>query len=364
MISPAPGCVKRIFIGLPCRMVAVVLFLGMFQPGCDPSHAQDSDSYSLPNVSSLSPATPATVLPSTYYGRKRNLTYDPFRRSATGRILNEELEDSLTGSSSNSRIDTAAEDSSIYLGLPERRESRPPAPSLSMTQPGAPISLDPMGWNGLMPLAPGSQLLPVPSIKTGGQTPALQAPAPILPSQSDLQSRTLSTKTKGSQAEKLDPSRLSETSSTVLKSRGENLTDEAGHSTPQAKTTRKKKLKKGDKEEPVEEPSALLMQPVEPVASRAAGEKLRSQSLSSSAGVSNLSTGKSGSAAQFTSPFGGTIAKPPQLPSRRFHGGNPGEARRPDYTYQFQGPRRYSVGETEYGSGTSYESLPYYRRKR
>lgn len=366
------------------RYVFLAFMLGITLSAQDPLPAQDrgqnpDESRSLQNdptaqqldalyqlgFPSLTPATPTTVLPSTYYGRKRNLTYDPFRRSPTGRILNDEIEGALPETSRDNPGTSYSRNPSIEINLPERRETNQPTPSLSMTQPGASISLDPMGWNGLMPLAPGTQLLPVPSTKTGGLSPALKAPAPILPSQSDLQSKTLSTTSRRMSPERSDSTRLPQTGSSILKSRGDDPQDPGNLTDQPIRTTKKKKLKKGDNEEKaMEADPSLLLQPISPSTSQAPATRLKSQSLSSSGGMSNLSNGASRITPEFTSPFGGAALQPPQPPSRRFHGGNPGEARRPDYTYQYQGPRRYSHGESEYGRGSTYQSLPYYRRYR
>lgn len=38
------------------------------------------------------------------------------------------------------------------------------------------------------------------------------------------------------------------------------------------------------------------------------------------------------------------------------------DPRNPGYSYQYRGPRLYSIGESEYPTGSRYESLPYYRR--
>jgi hypothetical protein len=46
----------------------------------------------------------------------------------------------------------------------------------------------------------------------------------------------------------------------------------------------------------------------------------------------------------------------------RFHTRTPGDAAQRDYSYQYQGPRRYSQGDLEYGNQSSYQGLPYYRR--
>jgi hypothetical protein len=95
-----------------------------------------------------------------------------------------------------------------------------------------------------------------------------------------------------------------------------------------------------------------------------ASGRLSSQSLSSfGQSLPSQSTGRSQNLASVGR---GAVAQPAvEKPlSKRFHGGNPGEPARPDYTYQYQGPRRYSVGESEYGTGSGYEALPYYRRRR
>lgn len=38
------------------------------------------------------------------------------------------------------------------------------------------------------------------------------------------------------------------------------------------------------------------------------------------------------------------------------------DPRNPGYSYQYRGPRLYSIGESEYPTGQRYDSLPYYRR--
>ncbi len=73
-----------------------------------------------------------------------------------------------------------------------------------------------------------------------------------------------------------------------------------------------------------------------------------------------------------TSQFGSGVA-PNSVPFERSTVRNPGvysgyQAPRvgtganPNYSYQYRGPRLYSIGETEYETGSSYDSLPYYRR--
>jgi len=71
-----------------------------------------------------------------------------------------------------------------------------------------------------------------------------------------------------------------------------------------------------------------------------------------------------------TSQFGPGV-NPQMVPFERTSVKNPGmysSFQRPrtggqsDSTYQYRGPRLYSIGESEYDSGTDYNSLPYYRR--
>lgn len=94
---------------------------------------------------------------------------------------------------------------------------------------------------------------------------------------------------------------------------------------------------------------------------RSSPGQVPSTRLGSQGGLSSLQSGRSGGQKPEVGPE--MLTEPKSVP-KRFHTYTPGDARQPDYSYQFQGPRRYSVGEFEYGNERSYQSLPYYRRNR
>ena len=88
---------------------------------------------------------------------------------------------------------------------------------------------------------------------------------------------------------------------------------------------------------------------------------LSSQQLRSRATGSSLAPGQGEDTGSL-----GSIGKRPANQTRmgpQYYRTITGDVRQPDYTYRFQGPRRYSIGEREYGNQPSYQGLPYYRRR-
>ncbi len=207
-----------------------------------------------------------------------------------------------------------------------------------------------MGWNGLSPIAPGQSLIPVP-VSTSRRTFINHGltPMKMLSNQNLLESQSFSSIPS---EETNDPDQITSSKLASQVKKGD----------------KKASQKTGSKEKKTTMGSGGVNDLIIPLQSRGGGEntvsgRLRSQSLSSSGGALS-SQSSSGATALRSSGLSGAAPRVPTLPSKRFHGGTPGEPRRPDYTYQYQGTRRYSVGETEYGTGSTYQSLPYYRRKR
>jgi hypothetical protein len=91
------------------------------------------------------------------------------------------------------------------------------------------------------------------------------------------------------------------------------------------------------------------------IGSGLSSQQLRSQSLGGTA------SGGSGALAPY-----GTLEKDPAgIPPRtgpQYHRNTSGDVRQPDYSYRYEGFRRYSIGEREYGNQPIYQGQPYYRR--
>ncbi len=238
----------------------------------------------------------------------------------------------------------------IFSHLPERRAHAAQAAMSILSSSSTAWEGSAMGWNGLSPVAPGQSVLQVPKLP-GGST-ALPQAISLKESQQLSSQRLMNSQDLGS-IPREDVTNPSQPTSSKLSSLGKEKAVQTTKSKGQYLTTG---------------PTGEGIGPLIPSQSRrtfgnTVSSRLESQNLSSLAGVvstqpkSNRSSGPSGLSK-------GIAATVPTLPSKRFHGGTPGDAQRPDYTYQYQGTRRYSQGEKEYGTGNTYESLPYYRRKR
>lgn len=293
-------------------------------------------------------ATTTTVLPPSLSSKR-----SPGKAMSGGRV------EDVTGTGSRLRREweqglwsfgSADKDPDLETRLPARREEAQGGGLLPLSPNGG---LQTLGWNGLSPIAPGQSLIQVPA-----NTPSLETLKDLspprkssIPEESRLGSRDLGSSLRRDEArDSSQPASSRLASQRTLESRKGKILPMPGTTPPPSGVGKGTGLGR---------PSMNKA-----VGGNIASTQLRSQSLSSVGGAL-----PSQSTARSMSPRSTSVANiaPPQattLPSRRFHGGQPGEARRPDYTYQYQGTRRYSVGETEYGNGNTYESLPYYRRKR
>ncbi|NUN96697.1 MAG: hypothetical protein HUU16_11045 [Candidatus Omnitrophica bacterium] len=233
-----------------------------------------------------------------------------------------------------------------------------------------PVGLDLLIRNGLMPLDPvQALLLPVsatPPLKDAGVAPSHRISdfgAPTgrsqgaLPSQREIQSERLA-----GQPERLPsawqlPPRAEEMASSKLSSRGAVRAESTTGLVPPGA---------GDRSE------AKTQRLIEKIEAYNA-DKAKTGMGAGGTGVGGIQSGRLPSQGGLASQqpgaggaplFGPTLTTPGarQPISRRFHATSPGDFTQRDYSYQFQGPRRYSVGEREYGNEPTYQGLPYYRR--
>ena len=240
--------------------------------------------------------------------------------------------------------------------LPSRHELSRRSPVRDQSSSTLSTTTDLMGWNGYSPIAPGQSMIRLPASPQKLSTPlgSSSSKGIQLPSQTFLGSQELGANIQGETSDPGQPV------SSQLSSQGARVKEKLIEEEPRRIRSREERIHPdmGESAFPLQVPQRNLQQ------GKTVSGRLRSQSLSSSGGGPSTQSRSGLSSTGTGSISGGSALTAPTLPSRRFHGGNPGESRRPDYTYQYQGTRRYSVGESEYGTGSSYQSLPYYRRRR
>ena len=95
--------------------------------------------------------------------------------------------------------------------------------------------------------------------------------------------------------------------------------------------------------------------------SRSGSARLRSQMLSSEQGGAGTLPGF-GFDPTRRAPGSPQVGTPRTYTPGGYRPPVTGDAREPDYSYQYRGTRRYSTGEREYGNEPTYQNLPYYRR--
>ncbi len=305
-------------------------------------------------------ATSTSILPPSLSPRRTGSTSDKLEKDSLGYPVRESPGTGYRRKTGwEERLDSLGsiiDETEYQSHLPSRREQTRRTPARDQSSPPLPAAPDLMGWNGYSPIAPGQSMIRLPASpqKLSDPLGSSSTKGIQLPSQTFLGSRELGANIH---VETSDPG---QPGSSQLSSQGARVKEKPEAEEPRKIRSREERIYPDLAESalPLQVPQRNI-QPGNTLSGR-----LRSQSLSSSGGGPSTQTRSGLSSTGTGSSSGGGAASVPSLPSRRFHGGNPGEARRPDYTYQYQGIRRYSVGESEYGTGSSYQSLPYYRRKR
>lgn len=302
----------------------------------------------------LESSTRTPAIQSTYYTRRKQFLEDLFRPLPAGRMLRD-----ASGTRGIGWEGRSSGSSSAATGLPPRRERTAPTG----------LTGDPFKTPEGMLAVPSEP--PPPVQKKAAKRPQRRL---RLPTEAGISTQTLSAQ----------PDRFA---STVDPLQSQPLPLSSFSTTSEGKSDPKTELKKKDDprlkarhtgettvpgiSESSDTKTEKLIKRIEaqldkggPGPGKAAGDmpsvRLKSEMLSSQ-GTASQQKAKIATPGLAGQPRVGSasLLRPD---AARFHARTPGDATQRDYSYQYQGPRRYSQGEFEYGNQSSYQGLPYYRR--